>query len=64
MKPAIVVQAFLIFAGLWNNYFIPALVLQSREKMILPILIATLCGADYTNFDISMRVYSTYASCS
>jgi multiple sugar transport system permease protein len=34
MKPAIVVQAVLIFAGLWNNYYIPALVLQSREKMI------------------------------
>ena len=34
MKLAIVVQAVFIFAGLWNNYYIPALVLQSREKMI------------------------------
>ena len=54
MKPAIAVQAIFTFVGSWNNYFIPALVLQTKKKMTLPILIATLRGADYMNFDMGM----------
>ena len=46
MKPAIAVQAIFSFVGSWNNYFVPALVIQSKEKMTVPILIATLRGAD------------------
>ena len=42
MKPAVAVQAIFTFVGSWNNYFIPALVLQSKDKMTVPILIATL----------------------
>lgn len=56
MKPAIAVQAIFTFVGSWNNYFIPALVLQSKDKMTVPILIATLRGADYMNFDMG-KVY-------
>ena len=48
MKPAI--------AGTWNNYFTPALVIQSKNKMTVPILIATLRGADYMNFDMG-KIY-------
>ena len=51
MKPAIAVQAIFTFVSSWNNYFIPALVIQSKDKMTVPILIATLRGADYMNFD-------------
>lgn len=47
MKPAIAVQAIFTFVGSWNNYFVPALVIQSKSKMTVPILIATLRGADY-----------------
>ena len=56
MKPAIAVQAIFTFVGSWNNYFVPALVIQSNSKMTVPILIATLRGADYMNFDMG-KIY-------
>ena len=56
MKPAIAVQAIFTFVSSWNNYFIPALVIQSKDKMTVPILIATLRGADYMNFDMG-KIY-------
>lgn len=56
IKPAIAVQAIFTFVGSWNNYFVPALVIQSKEKMTVPILIATLRGADYMNFDMG-KIY-------
>ena len=56
MKPAIAVQAIFKFVGSWNNYFVPALVIQSKSKMTVPILIATLRGADYMNFDMG-KIY-------
>ena len=56
MKPAIAVQAIFTFVGAWNNYFVPALVIQSKDKMTVPILIATLRGADYMNFNMG-KIY-------
>ena len=56
MKPAIAVQAIFAFVGSWNNYFVPALIIQSKSKMTVPILIATLRGADYMNFDMG-KIY-------
>ena len=56
MKPAIAVQAIFTFVGSWNNYFLPALIIQSKSKMTVPILIATLRGADYMNFDMG-KIY-------
>lgn len=56
MKPAVAVQAIFTFVGSWNNYFVPALIIQSKAKMTVPILIATLRGADYMNFDMG-KVY-------
>ena len=56
MKPAIAVQAIFTFVGSWNNDFVPALVIQSKSKMTVPILIATLRGADYMNFDMG-KIY-------
>lgn len=52
MKPAVAVQAIFTFVGSWNNYFVPALVIQSKDKMTVPILIALLRGADYMNQDM------------
>lgn len=57
MKPAVAVQAIFTFVGSWNNYFIPALVIQTKSKMTVPILIATLRGADYMNFDMG-KIYT------
>ena len=56
MKPAIAVQAIFSFVGSWNNYFVPALVIQSKNKMTVPILIALLRGADYLNSDMG-KIY-------
>lgn len=56
MKPAMAVQAIFSFVGSWNNYFVPALIIQSKDKMTVPILIATLRGADYMNFDMA-KIY-------
>ena len=56
MKPAIAVQAIFTFVGSWNNYFVPALVIQSKDKMTVPILVATPRCADYMNFDMG-KIY-------
>lgn len=56
MKPAMAVQAIFTFVGSWNNYFVPALVIQSKNKMTVPILIALLRGADYMNRDMG-KIY-------
>ncbi len=56
MKPAIAVQAIFTFVGSWNNYFVPALIIQSKDKMTVPILVATLRGADYMSFDMG-KIY-------
>ncbi|MEE1078855.1 MAG: carbohydrate ABC transporter permease [Agathobacter sp.] len=60
MKPAIAVQAIFTFVGSWNNYFVPALVIQSKKNMTVPILIASLRGADYMTFDMG-RIYMMIA---
>ncbi len=56
MKPAIAVQAIFAFVSSWNNYFIPALILNNKYKKTLPILIATLRSADFLKFDMG-KVY-------
>ena len=56
MKPAIAVQAIFTFVSSWNNYFTPALVLDTDNKKTLPILIALLRSADWLKFDMG-QVY-------
>ena len=56
MKPAIAVQAIFTFVSAWNNYFIPALLLNKDSKKTLPILIAQLRSADFLKFDMG-QVY-------
>ena len=60
MKPALAVQAIFSFVASWNNYFIPALVLDSADKKTLPILIAQLRSADFLKFDMG-KVYMMVA---
>ena len=57
MIPAMAVQAIFSFVASWNNYFIPALVLEG-DKKTLPVLIAELRGADFLKFDMGI-VYAT-----
>lgn len=56
MKPAIAVQMIFTFVSSWNNYFTPALILQTDKKKTLPILIAQLRSADFLKFDMG-QVY-------
>lgn len=56
MKPAIAVQAIFAFVTSWNNYFTPNLIISKDHLKTLPILIATLRGADFLKFDMG-QVY-------
>lgn len=56
LKPAIAVQMIFSFVSSWNNYFIPALLLDKPEMKTVPIMIAQLRSADYSKFDMG-KVY-------
>ena len=56
LKPALAVQAIFSFVTSWNNYFMPALIINSKAKKTIPILIAQLRSADYMKFDYG-KVY-------
>lgn len=60
LKPAFAVQAIFTFVGAWNNYFLPALLLDSKDRQTLPILIAQLRSADFLKFDMG-QVYMLIA---
>lgn len=60
MKPAVAVQTIFSFVTSWNNYFTPALVLQSDRKKTLPILLALLRSKDWSNLDMG-EVYAMIA---
>ena len=56
MKPALAVQMIFSFVSSWNNYFMPALLLDKSEMKTVPLMIAQLRSADYSKFDMG-KVY-------
>ena len=56
MKPAIAVQMIFSFVASWNNYFIPALLLNKPDKKTVPIMMFALRSADWIKFDMG-KVY-------
>lgn len=56
VKPAMAVQVIFTFVTSWNNYFLPAMLLDSKDKKTLPIVIADLRSASFDNFDMG-KVY-------
>lgn len=56
LKPALAVQLIFTFVESWNNYFIPALLLDKAEMKTVPIMVAQLRSADYSKFDLG-KVY-------
>ena len=56
MKPAVAVQMIFSFVASWNNYFMPALLLNKPEVKTVPVMIAQLRSADYSKFDMG-KVY-------
>jgi multiple sugar transport system permease protein len=51
LKPAFAVQAIFAFVANWNNYFLPALILEKPEMKTLPVLMQILRSADFANMD-------------
>ena len=56
LQPAMAVQAIFSFVGAWNNYFIPALIINDAKWKTVPILVAQLRSADFLKFDMG-KVY-------
>ncbi len=56
LKPAMAVQAIFSFVGAWNNYLIPALIINDAKWKTVPILVAQLRSADFLKFDMG-KVY-------
>lgn len=56
IKPAMAVQLIFSFVESWNNYFLPALLLNKNEMKTVPLMIAQLRSADYSKFDMG-KVY-------
>ena len=56
IKPALAVQMIFSFVASWNNYFMPALILDKAEMKTVPLMIAQLRSADYSKFDMG-KVY-------
>ena len=45
VSPALVAQGVLSFIGSWNSYMMPLILLRSKDKMTLPLLVATVQDA-------------------
>ena len=55
LKPAIAVQAIFAFVTSWNNYFMPALLLDYAENKTLPLMIYSLMSSSFQNLDRSLN---------
>jgi multiple sugar transport system permease protein len=56
LKPALAVQFIFAYVSNWNNYFIPAMLLQKSDVKTLPIVIAGLKASSPDMFDLG-QVY-------
>ncbi|MCH3909184.1 MAG: carbohydrate ABC transporter permease [Bacilli bacterium] len=56
MKPAIAVQFIFTFVSSWNNYFVPALLIDKDSVKTLPLVIATIKASDPSTFNLG-QVY-------
>lgn len=52
LMPAISVQLIFSFVASWNNYFLPAMIIDKAELKTLPIMIYSLRSADFAKFDM------------
>ena len=52
LKPAIAVQAIFTFVSSWNNFFIPALLIDDPDKRTLPIVIQIIRSQDLASLDL------------
>ncbi len=52
MKPALAVQAIFTFVSSWNNYFLPLLILNDKEKMTVPVILLYMRTASPDQIDL------------
>ncbi len=60
LKPAFAVQAIFSFTSSWNNYFMPALILDKPEMKTMPLWIAFVRGRELATLDFG-EVYMVLA---
>ncbi len=60
LKPALAVQAIFSFTSSWNNYFIPALIIDKPELKTMPLWIAFVRGRELATLDFG-EVYMVLA---
>lgn len=60
LKPALAVQAIFSFTASWNNYFIPALIIDKAELKTMPLWIAFVRGREMATLDFG-EVYMVLA---
>lgn len=51
LKPAFAVQAIFSFTSSWNNYFMPALILDKPEMKTMPLWVAFVRGREFATLD-------------
>ncbi|MCM1579233.1 MAG: carbohydrate ABC transporter permease [Ruminococcus sp.] len=63
MKPALAVQAIFAFVANWNNYYMPSMILISRNKtqLTLPMMVNTILSNEKLN-DYGVRYVSIFLS--
>jgi len=50
MKPALVTKGVMSFIGSWNSYLKPLILLNDKDKMTLPLMIATVRDSTHADF--------------
>lgn len=54
LKPAFAVQMIFTFVGNWNNFFMPRLILQSKDKATVPLVLSAMNNAGPIERDVSI----------
>lgn len=60
LKPAFAVQAIFAFTASWNNYFLPALILDKKEMKTMPLWISFVRGREMATLNLG-EVYMVLA---
>ncbi|MBR4096842.1 MAG: carbohydrate ABC transporter permease [Oscillospiraceae bacterium] len=60
LKPAFAVQAIFSFTSSWNNYFMPALILDKPELKTMPLWVAFVRGREFATLNFG-EVYMVLA---
>ena len=54
LKPAFAVQMIFTFVGNWNNFFMPRLILQAKDKATVPLILSAMSNAGPVESDVGI----------